>query len=51
MTNFEYFMWLLKGNEEILDKLNDMEQVVVDLLVKSFCGSVEHYYKLYGKGE
>lgn len=50
MTNFEYFMWLLQGNED-LEKMIDlidfeMMPTVVDKMV---CGCIDEYVKNLAK--
>ena len=51
MINFEYFMWLLQDNEDLVNKINNMEQGFIPELVNSVCESVGTYYEFEDDGE
>lgn len=45
MNNFEYFMWLLQENEELVDVINSMDANFIPELVNSVCECVDEYYE------
>ena len=51
MTNFEYFMWLLQDNEDLVDEINNMEQGFIPELANSVCECVDTYYEFEDDGE
>ena len=45
MTNFEYFIELLKDNEDLVDQINNMDAAFISQLVNSVCDDVDIYYE------
>lgn len=45
MTNFEYFIWLLQENEELVDEINNMEELFIPELANQVCECVDEYYE------
>ena len=45
MTNFEYFIELLKDNEDLVEQINNMDTAFIPQLVNSVCDEVDIYYE------
>lgn len=45
MNNFEYFIWLLSENEELIDKINNMDVNFIPELANNVCECVDEYYE------
>lgn len=45
MNNFEYFMWLLQEDEELVEEINSMDAHFIPELANSVCECVDEYYE------
>lgn len=45
MNNFEYFVWILQENEDLVNQINDMEEGFIPELANQVCECVDIYYE------
>ena len=43
MTNFEYFIWMLQNNEELIEEINSLETDDIVYLTNEVCGTVDDF--------
>jgi hypothetical protein len=45
MTNFEYLMWLLENDEDLVNDINNMDEHYIPELFNCIAEGVEIYYE------
>ena len=44
MTNFEYFIWLLQGNEDLEEMINSIDTEMIPIIANEMvCGCIDDY--------
>lgn len=51
MTNFEYFIWLLESDEDLVNNINNMDTHYVPELFNCVSDGVDEYYESVEDGE
>lgn len=47
MTNFEYFIWLLQENEELVELINSQDTDLIPTIVNEVvCGGIDEFVEI-----